>query len=127
MTVGGLGNVIISPVFLNVGERGKFFSVFVHEAFVSFTAQHIVRNSRYLRAGDGVIRPERAIAIAADPALLDGIYHGVIEPVVLVHIGKDVLTFSNAHSKLHGDGGEFGAGDGTLRFKVAVAYAGHNA
>ena len=60
-------------------------------------------------------------------AVLDGIYHGVIEPVVLVHIGKDVLTFSNAHSKLHGDGGEFGAGDGTLRFKVAVAYAGHNA
>ena len=85
MSIGGLHDLVIGPAACrHVRELVQFVGVSVHKVRIRCPAQHPVHNGSHLSTCDGVVGPEGAVCVTADPAVLDRAYHLVIEPVYLL-------------------------------------------
>ena len=102
--IGGLDNVVISPIRLRyIRELAQLVLVAVHIVLVRRAAQHPVDDGGHFGTGNGVVRAESPVLIAVDPAIPDRANHLVIEPVAGIHIGKDVLAAGIQVGKPHGN------------------------
>ena len=117
MAVGCLHDVVIRPMGGGVTELEQLRLVGGEIGRVCLTLQHPVDNRRHLGAGDGLVRPEGAAGIAADPAQLIGAVDIDLRPVPLGIIER-IVQGIGVGEEPGCDGGKLPAGDGALGRKV---------
>ena len=84
--VGRFHDAVVCPVGVaEIAEAAQCISS-VDERFIRHAAQHAVGDRRHFRTGDGVLRTESAVFVAADPAILDAADDHIIEPVPCMDI-----------------------------------------
>ena len=96
----------------------------LHIRQVAAAAKHAVEDDDRLGAGDGLVRAEGAVRVAADPAVGVGCGDRIIAPTV-AHVGKR-HAFGCVHAIDPGENGhKFRAADGLAWLEGAVAVAGN--
>lgn len=119
----GLGNCGVVPCAgRDVGKVRRCLRIGLHERQVAAAAKHAVEDSHRLGARDGLVRVERAIRIAADPAVGIGRSDRIMTPCA-AYIGKR-HALGRVHTVDPGQNGhKFRAVDGLARLERAVAVA----
>lgn len=119
----GLGDCGVVPCAgRDVGKVRRCLRIGLHERQVAAAAKHAVEDSHRLGARDGLVRVERAIRIAADPAVGIGRSDRIMTPCA-AYIGKRHALGRVRTVDPGQNGHEFRAGDGLARLERAVAVA----
>ena len=113
VSVRGFRYVVVVPRgrVLYVGELVQFAAVGRHERCVRAPVQHTVDNRRHRRTGNRRGGIERAVAVAADPAIIGRLRNGIVRPMGGRYIAeRDACPgFSVRLGQPCGNGGKGGA------------------
>lgn len=117
-------DVIVSPVAAaQVTELLEPVCIDTDVPLVRTALEHPVDDCRHFRSCDHSIRPERAIRIAGDPAVLRCANHSVVIPVRAGNILEQVGVARHLTTKTHGNGRELRARNLGVRAECAVRVA----
>lgn len=117
-------DVIVSPIAAaQIAELLEPVCVDTDVPLVRTALEHPVDDCRHFRSCDCGIRPERAIRIAGDPAVLRRANHSIVVPVRAGNIPERIRAAKHLIAKAHRNGGELRARNLGVRAECAVRVA----